>query len=289
MEYEEYEEEGDDLGESMSMLAAYELNPQAARTYSMHRADIAKCAAGPHESCEPGAHGRFARTLYVGADGRVYFPGQTDQTRSPLKHGRSVGGEPVVNIGNWPYWKQFSKTAIRAKRHKRARGDDRGPRPADMAPGFAAAVGRGRREAHERARGGWANNPWGRRGYQGFHANPYRPRRSSRPDYLEYEEYEEEGDNLGESMSALEAYELNPRACARCGMVNCPCGCQGDPSRCSCPGRAYQHNPRMALSFDHQEKFSRIMCGTAIQLRRKLMHALNIMNTAQRTKFFRGE
>jgi hypothetical protein len=106
--------------------------------------------------CEPGSHGRFARTLYVGTDGRVHGPGQTDQARSPLTHGRSVDGDPVVNIGNWPYQRQFTKAAIKAKRHKRSRFP---ARASDMTPGYRAAIRQGVSDAQRRAAGGWANNP----------------------------------------------------------------------------------------------------------------------------------
>jgi hypothetical protein len=74
--------------------------------------------------------------------------------------------------------------------------------------------------------------------------NPYRRKRpkSAADQYLEYEEYEEEESGPGFAMSQISAYELNPRhhriPCARCGMVNCPCGCEGDPSYCSCRRRA---------------------------------------------------
>lgn len=82
-----------------------------------------------------------------------------------------------------------------------------------------------------------------RHGLAIYRRNPYDKIQEARRLYQESRSISQIAKMLGVSVTTARKWVLdlipsrrNPGVCAKCGLANCPCGCNGDPSLCTCLG-----------------------------------------------------
>lgn len=85
---------------------------------------------------------------------------------------------------------------------------------------------------------------------------PWKPRYDECISILGQDEVDRIEQNIFDR-AELVLYRKNPGACATCGLTNCPCGCDGDPSLCTCRRRRnpgyYDSMADTALSYAYSK------------------------------------
>jgi hypothetical protein len=232
LEFEEYEEEVEGIPGAMLSLAAYELNP---------RSVAAELDAVQNALWRKGASLQRARRRLLGLADRVEargYSGIADEIRAAsqastkpqlLRRVKDIAltvttmmGSEAYELNPQTYW-GAGGGHYHGRRWHPGGGRYLDPRYLPRPP-YSYHPGGGHRSHGFHPGSGYNANP--HEAWDDFEDNPGPMAPAYGYGHLPY---------FSPPGPALAAAAANPRACARCGVVDCPCGCAGDPLYCVCP------------------------------------------------------